>query len=314
MKPKTIVITPGDPEGIGPEVTAFALKKLKKQIASFEVVVFGSSKPFQRYKKNLSGIPVTFFEPPKKSSPGYQSGWSIETATQFVLASPKTRILVTGPISKERLQKSGYPYHGHTDFLAHLAKVDRVSMLLGNEQLKVVLVTDHCSLQDVSKNITAKTLHSAFLHAEKFAREFEGKSKPKIAVMGLNPHAGEQGVLGNEEINVILPAMKIFQKKFPHVKLTGPHSADSFFAVEKSRTEKERHDVIVAMYHDQGLIPVKLTDFSNSLNLTLGLPFIRTSVDHGTAFSIAGKGKADPSSMIYAIKKGIDYSEHFYEY
>ena len=313
MNKKSLVITPGDPQGIGPEVTALALFKLKNRLKKFEVVIFGSSKPFKRFKKELSGLPLTFFEPPAKSSPGYQSGWSIETATQFVMASPKTRILVTGPISKERLQASGYKFNGHTDFLAKITQVHDVTMLLANEQIKTVLVTDHCPINQVSKNLTPAHLFRTFLHAEKFAREFEGKKKPKIAVLGLNPHAGENGILGDEEVQVIIPAMKAFQKKFPSVRMSGPHPSDSFFAVEKNLPAKDRHDVVVAMYHDQGLIPVKLTDFSNALNLTLGLPFIRTSVDHGTAFSIAGKGKADPGSMIYAIKKGIDYSEHFYE-
>ena len=311
MSTKSLVITPGDPEGIGPEVTALALSRLKSRLRSREVVIFGSRKPFRKYKSLIAGLDLHFFEPPEKSSPGYQSGWSIETATQFVMASPKNRVLVTGPISKERLQASGYKFNGHTDFLAHLTKVHEVTMMLANDQIKAVLVTDHCSLHEVTRHLTPARLFKTFLHAEKYAREFEGKKRPKIAVLGVNPHAGENGILGLEEEELIIPAMKTFQKKFPSVRMTGPHPSDSFFAVEKMTAPKDRHDVIVAMYHDQGLIPVKLTDFSNTLNLTLGLPFIRTSVDHGTAFSIAGKGKADPGSMIYAIKKGIDYSEHF---
>ena len=307
IKKTTLVITPGDPEGIGPEVTAKALHALASHLKSVEVVLFGSSKPFQRYKKLIARAKPIFFEPPSRSSPGYQSGWSIETAAQFILAAPKDRILVTGPISKERLQKSGFAYHGHTDFLAKLTHTPRVTMVLANDLFRVALATDHCALHEVSKNLTINRLTTTFLHAYLFAKETLHKKKPRIAVLGLNPHAGENGLLGTEEQSILIPAMKAFSKKYKDVTLTGPHSADSFFAIEARGSEKTRHDVMIAMYHDQGLIPVKLSDFSNSLNLTLGLPFMRTSVDHGTAFNIAGKNKADASSMIYAIQKALEY-------
>jgi 4-hydroxythreonine-4-phosphate dehydrogenase len=256
----------------------------------------------------LSKIKPTFFEPPNRASPGYQSGWAIETATQFVMAAPHSRILVTGPISKERLQEGGFFFKGHTDFLAELTNTDHVSMMLANDIFRVVLATNHCSIKEVSALITPSKLQTTFEHAYFYAKETLKIKKPKIAVLGLNPHSGEGGILGSEEQKVIVPAMAAFQKKYKDLKMTGPHPADSFFAIEKALKPKDRHSVIVAMYHDQGLIPVKLSDFSNSLNMTLGLPMIRTSVDHGTAFDIAKKGVADPSSMIYAIKKALEYS------
>lgn len=309
MKKIDLVITPGDPDGIGPEVTAKAISKISTKLKHHEIVIFGAYSPFKRYSALLKKNKVTFFEPPKLSRPGYQAGWSIETATQFVLASPKSRVLVTGPISKERLQEGGYFFKGHTDFLANLTHTRDVTMMLANDLFRVTLVTNHCSLSEVSKKITAKSLEVAFLHSYSFARELLKKKKPKIAFLGLNPHSGENGILGIEEKRVILPTLKKLSLKYKDAVISGPHPADSFFAIESKLPAKSRQDVIIAMYHDQGLIPVKLSDFSHSLNMTLGLPMIRTSVDHGTAFDIANKNRADPSSMIYAIEKALEYSE-----
>jgi len=134
-----------------------------------------------------------------------------------------------------------------------------------------------------------------------------GKKSPKLSILGLNPHAGEGGLLGSEEQNIIIPTLKKLSKSFKQVRFSGPVAADSFFAVEAKRPAKLRSDLIIALYHDQGLIPVKLSNFSQSMNMTLGLPIIRTSVDHGTAFDIAGKNKADPGSMVYAIEKALTY-------
>jgi 4-hydroxythreonine-4-phosphate dehydrogenase len=301
-----LVITPGDPDGIGPEVTAKALLKLAPSLKKHKIVIVGSQKPFMRYPE-LFKREILFFAPPERSSPGYQSGWAIETATQFVMAAPKSRVLITGPISKERLQEGGYFFKGHTDFLAELTHTRDVTMMLANDLFKVTLVTNHCSVAEISKRVTAESLHKTFLHSYVFAKDLLGRPKPRIAVLGLNPHAGENGLLGKEEKKTIIPAIAAFMKRHPDARLTGPHAADGFFASEASLPIAKRHDIVVAMYHDQGLIPVKLSDFSNSLNMTLGLPMIRTSVDHGTAFNIARKNKADPSSMIYAIQKAIYY-------
>ena len=304
-----LVITPGDPEGIGPEVTAKAVAMLASELKQHQVVIVGPSKPFRRYQKLLKEQKLTFFEPPERSSPGYQAGWSIETATQFVLAAPKSRVLVTGPISKERLQAGGYFFKGHTDFLASLTQTKDVTMMLANDTFKVSLVTNHCALSQVASLVTAEAIQTTFKHSYAFARDLLKKKKPKIAILGLNPHSGENGILGSEEIKVIIPCIDDLRKRYPDAVISGPLSADSFFAVEAARPALKRNDVIIAMYHDQGLIPVKLLGFSDSLNMTLGLPIIRTSVDHGTAFNIAHQNKADPHSMVYAIRMAIEYSK-----
>jgi len=306
MKKITIAITPGDPRGIGPEVTRKALDKLSIELKKFDVVVF--SKKFPVTKK----LKVTFIEPPMSIQTKTQTGWAIKEAAGFVMQDPKSRVLVTGPISKSTLQSEGFPYKGHTDFLADISKSKAVTMVLANDLFKVALATTHCPIQMVSQSLTQEKLLAAIEHSIAFVRKNLKKKRPRIAVLGLNPHAGEDGILGNEEQTVIIPAMKKAlensKKKKENLTLTGPHPADSFFAIEKMNQKKSKgHDMIIAQYHDQGLIPVKLTDFSNALNLTLGLPFVRTSVDHGTAFDIAGKNKADPSSMIYAIRKALKY-------
>jgi 4-hydroxythreonine-4-phosphate dehydrogenase len=301
MKPLEIVITPGDPEGIGPEVTRKALRKLKVELKNHPVTIVGSSKLFPGLSR------IRFIEPPGRASPGYQSGWAVETAARYVMEAPVSRALVTGPISKERLKKAGFPYQGHTDFLASLTSTRGVTMMLANETFRVCLVTNHCALSEVSSKITPAAIEGAFVHARRFCHELLGKKNPRIAVLGLNPHSGEAGLLGAEELTVIRPTLKRLSTRYRDCTITGPHPADSFFAVEAGKKPKDRNDVILAMYHDQGLIPVKLSGFSESLNMTLGLPIIRTSVDHGTAFDLAGKNTADAGSMIYAIRKAIQY-------
>ena len=307
MKNKCIVITPGDPDGIGPEVTAKALYQLKSKLSKHEIILFGARKAFSKYSTLLPKS-VQFFEPPLRASPGYQSGWAIEMATQFVMAAPKSRILITGPISKERLQQGGYFFNGHTDFLAKLSRTPNVTMMLANDFFRVSLVTNHCAIKEVSSQLTEKKLLTTFEHTRHFVKDYLHQKKPKLAILGLNPHAGENDILGTEENKIIIPAMKLFSEKYSDVRLSGPHPADSFFAIEKTKKKSDQHHAVVAMYHDQGLIPIKLSNFNDSLNITLGLPFTRTSVDHGTAFDISGKNKADPSSMNYAIRKALEYS------
>lgn len=307
MNAVTLVITPGDPEGIGPEVAAKALRQLAPSLKKTGVVIVGAQAPFRRFQKALKGIELQFIEPPSRSGPGYQSGWAIETATRFVQAAPGSRVLVTGPISKERIQAAGFRFKGHTDFLAHLSNSGPVTMMLSNELFRVALVTNHCPLSEVGKRITRTSLETTLRHGIAFCKGDLGLKSPRIAVLALNPHAGEGGILGKEEQEVIIPALKELSKTFPDARISGPHPSDSFFAMEARRAKRNRHDLVIALYHDQGLIPVKLSDFSRSMNMTLGLPFVRTSVDHGTAFDIAGKNKADAGSMIYAIEKALEF-------
>jgi 4-hydroxythreonine-4-phosphate dehydrogenase len=245
---------------------------------------------------------------------GYQSGWAIETATRLVLRRLASG-LVTGPISKENLMAGGYRFPGHTEFLAALSKRPRngprskspvlppVTMMLANEQLRVSLVTIHTPLKKVPRTLTRSEVHRAITQTADHLRRWWGITRPRIAVAGLNPHAGENGVLGDEEIRTISPVVRALQKRWgSQVELIGPLSADTLFAKHVLAPPAERYDAVVCMYHDQGLIPVKLLDFKNTVNVTLGLPFVRTSVDHGVGFDIAWQDRADPSSFKAAVR------------
>lgn len=289
----TLIITAGDPEGIGPEVISKALRKTR--FPGFDLEIHGRRSAFLSRKLKIPKT-VRWVEP-EDGSPGMQSGQAILTAVQSVMESPKNRALVTGPISKVRLNDAGFPYPGHTEFLAHLSGCPSVSMMLTNQFQSVVLATVHVSLADVPRLIQAQLLDQKLGHLLGHFHSI-GIKKPKLAVLGLNPHCGEGGLLGTEEVRVIEPWV-LSQKHHKTCIVAGPFSADTFFALEM---EKRRFDGVIALYHDQGLAPLKAMDFSGTVNVTLGLPFIRTSVDHGTAFDIAGKNKANPSSMVAALK------------
>jgi 4-hydroxythreonine-4-phosphate dehydrogenase len=215
--------------------------------------------------------------------------------------------LVTGPISKERLQKGGFQYPGHTEFLAALASDEParpvpVTMMLANDKLRVSLVTIHVALSQVSRKISAEEVRRAIFQTAEFLNERLGIKKPRIAVTALNPHAGESGLFGDEDQKIIAPELERIQSENLQLEVSGPHPADTLFAKHIALPKKLRYDAVVCMYHDQGLVPVKLLDFKRTVNITLGLPFLRTSVDHGVGFDIAGKGIADPSSMQSAIE------------
>ncbi len=323
MNRTRLIVTPGDPKGIGPEIVWKALRiHHSRWIKNHDLLCIGARAPFERLKakvivadpKNLvaprSSKPFVWLleaptDLPKKNTrallDGFQVGWSIETATQLI-ESKNAHGLVTGPLHKERLQKGGYPFQGHTDFLAHLTKVPELTMMLANAQLKVSLVTVHCGVDQISKKLTARSLSRAINHTITALKNDWGIKKPKIAILALNPHAGEAGIFGQEEIKVIAPEIKRQQKTWgARVSFSGPHPADTFFAKYVNENPKTRADAVIAIYHDQGLIPVKMLDFANTVNLSLGLPWVRTSVDHGTAFDIAGKNLADPSSFIAAV-------------
>jgi 4-hydroxythreonine-4-phosphate dehydrogenase len=202
--------------------------------------------------------------------------------------------LATAPITKELLHRAGYPFVGQTELLAHLSRTKRFAMMLAGGPLRVALVTTHAPLREVAKLITARKIIEVVELSHEICRRF-GIKRPRIAVAGLNPHAGEGGLLGDEEGRIIAPAVK--RAKRHGIVVSGPHSADTLFY----RAAHGQFDAVVAMYHDQGLAPLKLIAFDNGVNLTLGLPFVRTSPDHGTAPDIAGKGIARPDGMIAAI-------------
>jgi 4-hydroxythreonine-4-phosphate dehydrogenase len=203
--------------------------------------------------------------------------------------------VATAPINKEALRLAGLPWSGHTDLLAHLTGAEHVAMMFYSDALRVVLATVHLALAEVPRALTPSRLEATIELTSRDLPRF-GIERPRIAVAGLNPHAGEHGLFGREEEDVIGPAIAACRRR--GIDVAGPFPADTLFV----RAVRGEFDVVVACYHDQGLIPVKLVAFGQAVNVTLGLPIIRTSVDHGTAFDIAGQGLADPGSMCAAVK------------
>ena len=205
--------------------------------------------------------------------------------------------MVTAPLNKKFFQEAGYLYPGHTEFLAHLAGGSEIAMAFLTDKLKVVLATIHASLRDVLKELSYEVICSKLgIILKEFPRL--GLPCSRVAVAGLNPHAGESGIMGSEERDILIPAIETVRRSFPEVSIDGPLPADTLFW----RAFNGEFDVVLAMYHDQGLAPIKLIGFGEAVNVTLGLPFIRTSVDHGTAYDIAGKGIARHDSMNAAIR------------
>jgi|TARA_B110000037_G_C17087726_1_gene492675 4-hydroxythreonine-4-phosphate dehydrogenase len=219
---------------------------------------------------------------------------AIKKSIECALAG-KVLAIVTAPIHKEALSVAGINYSGHTEMLADFSGAEKVAMLLGNDEIRTVLVTIHCSLRDAIKGADYEAQMDAIRLAHQGAIAL-GFESPRVAVAGLNPHAGEGGLFGQEEIEIIAPAIKAAQAE--GIKASGPWPGDTVFM----QARKGHFDIVVAQYHDQGLIPVKFMGLEKGVNITLGLPFVRTSPDHGTAFNIAGTGKADASSLVTAIK------------
>lgn len=224
---------------------------------------------------------------------------SLQSAVQALKAG-HIKALITAPIHKKNIQSASFNYSGHTPYLKAMFEVDDVVMLMTAQNLRVGLVTEHVPVSEIAQHITRENILSKLkiLHAT-LQKDF-GIDKPKIAVLGLNPHAGDEGLIGTEEEKIIKPAVK--EARQQNMLVFGPYSADAFFA----RGYHERFDAVLAMYHDQGLIPFKSLAIGEGVNYTAGLPAIRTSPDHGTAFDIAGKGKADPSSFLEAIFVAVD--------
>jgi len=278
MKPR-VAITVGDPAGIGPEI---ALK------AADDERVREVCEPV------LYGPPAeAMFRPGVLSAEAGRAAFdAIGRAVQDA-RSGKVDAIATAPVNKLAFSHAGLPWKGHTDLLAHLTGSPRVAMMFWSEPLKVVLATIHVPLAEVPGLITAELLGATF---ELTARELPrfGIDRPRLALAGLNPHAGEDGLLGSEEDQVLRPAVAAARAR--GIDITGPFPGDTVFV----RASRGEFDAVIACYHDQGLIPVKLLAFGHAVNVTLGLPIIRTSVDHGTAFDIAGQGVADASSMVTA--------------
>jgi 4-hydroxythreonine-4-phosphate dehydrogenase len=242
--------------------------------------------------------------------PGAGSRISGEAAARNVVEcasaclSGRLDAMVTAPLNKKHLQEAGYLFPGHTEFLAHLSGVPEIAMAFLTERLKVVLATIHNPLREVVNLITPDLVFSKLrIILTEFPRL--GLSCKRVAVAGLNPHAGESGIMGDEETDLVVPAIQRARNAFPESTIDGPLPADTLFY----RAFNGEFDVVLAMYHDQGLAPIKLVGFGESVNATLGLPFIRTSVDHGTAYDLAGKGIARHDSMNAAIRWALRLSE-----
>ena len=303
---KSVAITMGDPLGIGPEIIVKSLQRLPVQ-ADTEFVVLGAYRFFAKLpqvarvlkKNNIEFIDVSS---PMKAPSRKQAGllaMNALTAAVSLLKSAKVQALVTAPICKEHMALAGFQFPGHTEYLCHEFAVKKFAMMLFHERLKVVLTTIHLPLKNIFTKITAKNITEKLELTTAALNGYFKIAAPKIAVCGLNPHAGENGILGDEEKRIIAPAIAAFLKKNrqSRVAVIGPLSADSVFV----DALQGRFDAVLCHYHDQALIPIKTTGFGEGVNLTLGLPFPRTSPDHGTAFDIAGQGMANSQSMIAAI-------------
>lgn len=281
MKP--IAITVGDPSGIGPEIALKAARD-PRVVAVCRPVLYGPHTP-----EDLKPFPVGIVNAPAAHA-AYDA---IVRATEDA-RSGKVGAIVTAPISKEALALAGYPWRGHTDLLAHLCHAPEVAMMFWSDRLRVVLATVHIALAEVPSALTRARVRDVVMLTARALPAF-GISDPRLAMAGLNPHAGEHGVMGDEETRVIRPALD--DARLHGVHIGGPFPADTVFV----RAARGEFDAVIACYHDQGLIPVKLIAFGRAVNVTLGLPIVRTSVDHGTAFDIAGQGRADEGSLVEAI-------------
>jgi 4-phospho-D-threonate 3-dehydrogenase / 4-phospho-D-erythronate 3-dehydrogenase len=232
---------------------------------------------------------------------------SLEAATE-ALQNGNIQLLVTAPIHKKNVQNADFPFTGHTPYLHKVFSKEPV-MLMASDWLKVALVTEHVAIKDVAQHITIASVQNKLDILDKSLRKDFGIAKPKIAVLGLNPHSGDEGLIGKEEKEILLPAISAYRRGTDTIVL-GPYSSDAFFA-QKHYTQ---FDAVLAMYHDQGLIPFKSLAAEEGINFTAGLPVVRTSPDHGVAFDIAGKNLADPTSTLRALFMGIDILRNRAEY
>ena len=334
MSKKLVVgITQGDGNGIGYEVIIKALAD-ERILDICTPVIYGSSKIFGFYKKQIHNIeqintnvinsakdvhpkrvnivnclPDNVFVEPGQPTP--ESAKSAMTSLHKAIEDIKQGnidVLVTGPINKRAMVGEGFAYTGHTEYLEQEFGVDEAAMLMVSDRLRVGVLTGHIPLNEVPKKITTESiLKKLRIMKSSLERDF-GIDAPKIAVLGLNPHCGDGGLLGEEEQNVILPAVLAANEE--GIMAFGPYSSDGFFGMGNYT----RYDAVLAMYHDQGLTPFKAIAFEDGVNFTAGLPIVRTSPDHGTAYDMAGRDLADPRSMMAAIYTAIDIYNRRAEY
>ncbi len=308
-----VALSCGEPAGIGPELAGAAWNVLRDTLPFFligdpahlpeDTPFIEITDPADAVLASGSGLPVLAHRFEGALTPGTPNPSHapavIDVITRGVelVQSGAASALCTSPIHKQALQDgAGFAYPGHTEYLAALGKVENVVMMLASDQLRVVPATIHIPLADVPSALTPKMLEQTIRITHAALISNFGISTPRIAIAGLNPHAGEGGKMGHEEIDMIAPLVTRLREE--GLQLIGPMSADTMFHA----SAREGYDAAIAMYHDQALIPIKTLDFDRGVNITLGLPFVRTSPDHGTAFDIAGQGIANPSSTIEALK------------
>jgi len=307
-----IALSCGEPAGVGPEIALHAWDVLGDSLPCFYIgdpqhlpdtapVVLIDS-PEDAISASRRGVPVLRHDFPAAARPGQPDPENAQGVIDVIARgveltqSGVASALCTLPIHKKALKDGAdFAYPGHTEFLAALANVDRVVMMLASDALRVVPTTIHIAINEVPKQLTADLLTETIRITDAALRRDFGLSSPRLAVAGLDPHAGGGGAMGREEIDLINPVLVRLRAEGLH--LDGPKSADTMFHA----AARSHYDAAICMYHDQALIPIKTIDFAGGVNVTLGLPFIRTSPDHGTAFDIAGKGLADPTTTIAAV-------------
>jgi 4-hydroxythreonine-4-phosphate dehydrogenase len=325
-----IGITMGDPVGLGPEIILLALcnpaiYEVCKPLVLGDLRILTAAKQCTHSNLHIESVKdpdsgtynfgsidvlnLSEIDPNKISwgNPTVQTGKAmihyIQVASDLAIQR-RIAAMVTCPINKTAMQLAGFPFNGHTELLAEQTKSDNYAMMFAGDRLRVVLATIHVPLRDVPSILSKQKILLTIKLTWQTLRERFGFKTPRIAVAGLNPHAGEGGMFGNEEKDIITPA--IDQARNERIDVIGPEPPDTLFY----HAAKGHYDVVVSMYHDQGLIPFKLMHFNNGVNITIGLPIIRTSVDHGTAYDIAGTGTADPGSLIAAINMAVQQAAY----
>lgn len=319
-----LAISMGDPAGIGPEITLKAAAEISRRRNAPALVVIGDLQLMAATARRIKGVPAPFpLQPGQRPDPsahglaviahgelsaaarraGHSTTEGGEASFQYVVRGAQMAMrgdvdaLVTAPISKEGWHRAGHDYPGHSELVAEIGRARQWRMMFAGDQLKLALVTVHMGLREVSAKLTRGAVLDTIRLLHAHLRNGSTASKPRIGVLGFNPHAGEHGLFGTEEIRAITPAIQAARRA--GIEAFGPLAPDTAFVRTRG---KFNFDAAVAMYHDQGLIPLKTLEFDRAVNITLGLPFIRTSPDHGTAPDIAGKGRANPSSMVAAIE------------
>ncbi len=315
----------GDPAGIGPEII---VKAFQEQIFFCQPIVIGSARFLESIARQMA-TPITVHPVSSPDQARFQSGaldvldldnvspdlirgaasaeggqasvQYIEVAVKLAL-DHRVSAITTAPINKESIHKAGFFYPGHTELLAKLTGTKDVALMLAGKNLRVVLTTTHLPLNQVSGKITVDRVLTTIRLTHQWLHRHVTLT-PKIAVTGLNPHCGDGGIFGGEEQTAIIPALEGARKE--DIQVDGPFSADALFI----RNQFEAYDAVITMYHDQGMIPIKMDSAGTAVNITLGLPILRTSVDHGTAYDIVGSGTASPDSLIVALKKAAELSQ-----